>query len=359
MKIVLFDTILERHLVESLERAFVHMGHSVISTDLLVHGHEMIKKEEDKKKIWDKIDEVLSWAPDIFISFRPMNLLPEMVDYVRKHCLTAIWLSDDPVLYKTCYSLVVDHYDLMLHCGSEKVIEFYVSKGHKHGINFPFWTDHKAFPPVYDPDNADGELIFLGNMNGQVRRKRYFEYANLPFQKKVFGLLDSDPFGIHGGFIKDAYLHCDLVSEKLKKFRIAVSVPQFFSEYKGLHYDFPELNGLGYFQYPSRVVQYIASGMPVAAVGALDMKECMPEIEVRESLSELEPYIERILSDVDFARKSSRNVLSRFRKSYSSLSRAICIVELIEKIGLIRDMSAVEKAGKYLEFESSYNEFTY
>lgn len=359
MKIVLFDTILERHLVESIQRAFEFLGHSVKSTDLLVHGHEMIKKEEDKKKIWDAIEDVLAWKPDVFISFRPMNILPEMVDYIRKKALTAIWLSDDPVLYKTCYAQVVDYYDLMLHCGSEKVISFYMSKGHNHGVNYPFWTDHKAFPAVYDPVNAEQELIFLGNMNGPVRRKRYFEFANLPFQKKVFGLLDSDPLGIHGGFLKDAYLNPTLVTEKLKKFKVAISIPQFFTEYKGSHYDFPELKSLGYFQYPSRVIQYIASGLPVAAVGNTDMKECMPEIQVKGSLDDLNEYINKIVSEIDFAIDSSNKVLERFRKSYSALSRAIYFLYLVENINSVRKMSAVEKSIKYMDFEANYTDTTY
>lgn len=359
MNIVLFDTILERHLVESLERAFKHLGHDVISTGLLVHGHDLIKREEDKKRIWEAIERVLSFQPDLFISFRPMNLLPEMLDYIRKKCLTAIWLSDDPVLYKTCYSTVIDHYDLMLHCGSEKVIAFYNSKGHRHGINFPFWTDHVAFPCVYDPNNAHEGAIFLGNMNGQVRRKRYLDFAELPFQKKVFGLLDSDPLGIHGGVIAEAYLNTSAVSDALSRFRVAVSIPQFFSEYSGLHYDFPELRELGYFQYPSRVIQYIASGLPVAAIGELDMKQAMPEIEVKGDLKSLSPYIANLLSDETFASDESKAVLARFRKNYSSLSRVNCLMDVLRDMGRVFGMSPREKAVFFLKFDADYDDTTY
>ncbi|MDD2728277.1 hypothetical protein [Malikia sp.] len=355
----MFDSILERHLVESLKRAFEYLGHSVHSTDLIVHGHDMIKNESDKKKVWSEIEKALDFTPDLFISFRPMNLLPEMVEVIKKKCITAIWLSDDPVLYKTCYSLVVDSYDLMLHCGSEKIISFYHAKGHKHGINFPFWTDHHAFPPVYNPLEAGEEVLFLGNMNGQVRRKRYFEFAKLPNKKKIFGLLDSDPLGIHGGFIKEAYLNCDLVSQTIKNFRISVSIPQFFDEYAGLHYDFPELRSLGYFQFPSRVIQYIASGIPVAAVGQEDMKFAMPEIEVSSSINGLESYISKVISDFDFAQSESKKVLSRFRKSYSSLARAQHLLYILNNMEEIRSMSPGKKATQFLEFESSYSEKTY
>lgn len=51
MKIVLFDTILERHLVESLERALTHLGCEVITTDLLIHGHSMINEKRHRKNV--------------------------------------------------------------------------------------------------------------------------------------------------------------------------------------------------------------------------------------------------------------------------------------------------------------------
>lgn len=208
MKFILFDSILERHLAESLKRSLEYLGHQAIFTDLVLHGHSMISSQKDIDFMWQKVREICSEPADMFISFRPMNLLPEMVEYIGKNMKTAIWLSDDPVLYKTCYGRVVDSYDVLLHCGYSDVMKFYERNGHPKGFNFPFWTDHISFPVVYNPLKAEYEIAFLGNMNGQVRRKRYMELASLPYTKKVFGLLDSDPLGMPAVLLeRHIYIH--------------------------------------------------------------------------------------------------------------------------------------------------------
>lgn len=359
MKFILFDSILERHLGESLKRALEHLGHEVVFTDLILHGHSMISSQKDIDFMWDKVKEICSEPADLFISFRPMNLLPDMLEYIRKRMKTAIWLSDDPVLYKTCYGKVVDHYDILLHCGYADVMKFYEKQGHPKGFNFPFWTDHISFPVVYDPMEAEYEMIFLGNMNGQVRRKRYMELASLPFTKKVFGLLDSDPFAIHGGFIREAYLHTERVSEALSKAKVGISIPQFFSEYNGLDYDFPELANLGYFQFPSRVIQYAASGLPIVAIGDNRMKEAYPEIYVASSISELENYISRITNDYSFALQESNKILNRFQKNFSALSRALMLVDLVKNLDMFKSKDVKQRSLLFLEYNADYQVGTY
>ncbi len=353
MKFILFDSILERHLAESLERALVSLGHEVLFTDLILHGHAMISSQKDIDFMWSKVKEICSEPADLFISFRPMNLLPEMIEYIKQNMMTAIWLSDDPVLYKTCYSLVVDSYDLVLHCGYADVMRFYEKKGHPRGFNFPFWTDHISFPAVYNPIASEYEIAFLGNMNGQVRRKRYMELAELPFTKKVFGLLDSDPLGMHGGFIKEAYLHTERVSEVLSKAKVGVSIPQFFVEYDGLDYDFPELAKLGYFQFPSRVIQYAASGLPIAAVGDKRMKEVFPEIFVGKNIKELKNYISKICNDYDFAMSESKKILKRFGENYSALSRAMMLIDLVNNLQKHQTKTIEERAVLFSKFKAA------
>lgn len=353
MKVALFDTILERHLPESLKRALESLGHTVVYTDLLLHGHDMITKESDIKFMWEQIYKIEKENPDLLIAFRPMNLTVEMLEYLRKKMKTAIWLSDDPVLYKTCYAQVVNHYDIVLHCGYADVMEFYESKGHPKGFNFPFWTDHHSFPAIFNPDNAQTDIVFLGNMNGQVRRKRYMELAALPFSKKVYGLLDSDPLGIHGGFLKEAYLHTNLVTDVLKHAKVGVSIPQFFSEYNGLHYDFPELANLGYFQFPSRVIQYAASGLPIAAVGDSRMQEVFPEIFVANSIQELQPFIEKVVNDRNFALETSQKILLRFRQAYSALSRAKMLVTIFDSLDSYQHLNTQERAVMFTQFDGN------
>lgn len=359
MKIILFDSILERHLVESLERALIYLGCEVLNTNLLVHSHEMIKKNADKKIIWDALEKAIEFKADLLIAFRPMNLTNEMLIYLRKHMKIAVWLSDDPVLYKVCYEKIAKNYDILLHCGSEKIIEFYHNKGFTHGVNFPFWTDHHAFPNIYNPEKSEVDVVFLGNMHGQVRRKRYLEFASLPYSKKVYGLLDSDPCGIHGGFIHEAYHHCDLVSNILSKAKVGLSIPQFFKEYKGLHYDFKELSSLGYFQIPSRVIQYVASGLPCISIGENDMKNIFPELEIKSSLLELKPYINNITSSLEYAKEQSNLVLERFRCNYSSLARANFLLEIIKNEQYFYNISILDKVNIFLEYTVQYDEKTY
>ena len=359
MKFILFDSILERHLGESLKRALEYLGHEVVFTDLILHGHSMISSQKDIDFMWSKVKEYCSEPADLFISFRPMNLLPEMLEYIGKRMKTAIWLSDDPVLYKTCYGAVVNYYDILLHCGYADVMKFYEKQGHPKGFNFPFWTDHVSFPIVYNPMQSEYEIAFLGNMNGQVRRKRNMELAELPFTKKVFGLLDSDPLAMHGGFIKEAYLHTQRVSEVLSKAKVGVSIPQFFSEYKGLNYDFPELARLGYFQFPSRVIQYAASGLPIAAIGDKRMKKAFPEIFIASSILELKPYILRLSTDYAFAMEESNRILNRFQRNFSSMSRALMLIDLVEKLDKLSSKNVNQRSLLFLEYNADYQEGVY
>ena len=352
MRIVLFDTILERHLAESLKRALERLGHDVVFTDLIVHGHAMIRAIEDKEKINKVLNEVLSIKTDLLIAFRPMNLLPSVVETISKQTKIAIWLSDDPVLYKSCYKDVIDKYDIILHCGNEKVLKFYEDKGHNKGFNFPFWTDNIAFPVVYTNKNHEYDGVFLGNMHGQVRRRRYKEIAQIPASIKVFGLVDSDPYGIHGGNIKEGYINTKAVSKALSKAKFSLSIPQFFADYKGLkEYEFEELSSLGYFQFPSRIVQYAASALPIVAVGDKDMKKLFPEIEVGNSIKELYPYIEKLKNNREFASEVSLKTHKRFLQSYSAMARALFLVDLVENHSRYSSLSTIER----VELFTSYN----
>lgn len=359
MKVILFDTILERHLAESLKRALEYLGHEVDFTDLILHGHSMIQKQSDLDFMWGKVKEVRDKDYDLLVAFRPMNLTIEMVSYLGESMTTAVWFSDDPVLYKTCYKHVVDAYDIVLHCGYKEVLDFYESKGHVRGFNYPFWTDHKSFPVVFNKNIPEIDIAFLGNMHGQVRRKRYLEFAALPFIKKVYGLVDSDPYGIHGGFLKEAYLHTNLVSDVLARAKVGVSIPQFFKEYDGLDYDFPELAGLGYFQFPSRIIQYAASGLPIAAVGDSRMQEVYPAIHVKQSIEELTPYLSQVANDRDFAIEESNKVINHFQKFFSALSRAEMLIDLFNNLDELQELSAEKRAKLFLDYSVDYASDTY
>jgi len=350
MKFVLFDTILERHLCESLKRALENEGHEVIYTDLIVHGHSMISEKRDIEKVWAQIHHIASYSPDVLVSFRPMNLTPEMLEYLKSRMLLCIWLSDDPVLYKLSYGQVVDYYDIILHCGSEKVLEFYEAKGHEPGFNFPFWTDNVAFPKVFDPINASTDVVFLGNMHGQVRHKRYLELGQLDCRKAVYGLVDADPLAQNGGFISDGYINTTKVTEVLRTAKVGLSIPQFFKDYKGLENDFEGLAELGYFQFPSRVIQYIASGLPVLAVGDELMKEACPSLIVENSVVNLIPHLEKLLGDNDFIYEVAKNTYLDFQHYFSASVRAKMLIDLVENLGERKQLSCKRRALLFKEY---------
>ncbi|BEJ49916.1 hypothetical protein Ri1_25150 [Aeromonas dhakensis] len=351
MKIVLFDTILERHLCESLQRAFTELGHEVIYTDLILHGHSMISDPKHIEVMEAAIEKYIDSSVDLVISFRPMNLNKALLAKIKKHAAIAIWLSDDPVLYKTCYGEVVDEYDIILHCGSERVLSFYKDKGHKAGVNFPFWTDNIALPNVYAPEYSTTDGIFLGNMHGAVRHKRYKEIAGLDCNIKIFGLLDSDFNGMHGGNIRDGYININKISEQLQLAKFGISIPQYFESYIGLdEYYFDGLENLGYFQFPSRVIQYAASGLPIVALGEDDMKEVFPEIEIKKDIDSLKPYIRQIINDYDFAKNQSELITKRFLKDYSARSRALFLLDLMNKQNMILSADCHTRATAFTSY---------
>ncbi|MBM0439323.1 hypothetical protein [Aeromonas hydrophila] len=351
MKIVLFDTILERHLCESLHRAFTELGHEVIYTDLILHGHSMISDPKHIEVMEAAIEKFIDNSVDLVISFRPMNLNKALLTKIKKHAAIAIWLSDDPVLYKTCYGEVVDEYDIILHCGSERVLSFYKDKGHKAGVNFPFWTDNVALPNVYAPEYSTTDGIFLGNMHGAVRHKRYKEIAGLDCNIKIFGLLDSDFNGMHGGNIRDGYINIHKISEQLQLAKFGISIPQYFESYIGLdEYYFDGLETLGYFQFPSRVIQYAASGLPIVALGEDDMKEVFPEIEIKKKIDDLKPYINNLVNDFDFAMEASRAITARFKKDYSAKSRALFLLDIMKRPNVILNESPYSRATAFTKY---------
>lgn len=351
MKIVLFDTILERHLCESLQRAFTELGHEVIYTDLILHGHSMISDPKHIEIMEAAIEKYIDSSVDLVISFRPMNLNKVLLAKIKQHATTAIWLSDDPVLYKTCYGEVVDEYDIILHCGSERVLKFYKNKGHKTGVNFPFWSDNIALPNVYAPEYSTTDGIFLGNMHGAVRHKRYKEIAGLDCNIKIFGLLDSDFNGMHGGNIKDGYININKISDQLRLAKFGISIPQYFESYIGLdEYYFDGLDKLGYFQFPSRVIQYAASGLPIVALGEGDMKEVFPEIEIKKTVNELKPYINNLVNDFDFAMEASRAITARFDKDYSAKSRALFLIDIMKRPDIILNENTHSRATAFTKY---------
>jgi polysaccharide pyruvyl transferase WcaK-like protein len=346
-RIVLFDDILERHVRRSLHRALMELGHDVVATPPIYHGHDAPREPDDVAKVRGAIDEVLAQPPDALINFRAANLTPDMLfDLRRAGILTLVWLHDDPVLYKICYGAVVDHYDIVLNCGNEPVLDFYQKKHGIAGVNFPFWTDNNEFPRTHDPHvAADYDLVFLGHFKGQVRSARYDILAGLPAAVRAFGRMDSDPAGIGGGVLEQEAE----IAEALGKGRIGFNIPQIFADYAGHRYAFEGLARLGSFEFPSRVVQYAAVGLPVLTYGRFRPPDTFPEMLTAANVPALHDLVRRTLAEPEALAERAEATANRFNASFSALARAKFLERIIAAPETVLEASLEDRARMFAE----------
>ncbi len=351
MRICLFDEIQERHVGESLARALRILGHEVICTGPVWKGHIFPSSIEDIEVVKRRLDETISQKPDALVNLRASTLLPDMVQQLKDAGIySMVWLPDDPVLYSLCYGRIVESYDVALHCGGSQVLSFYTERHGATGINFPFWTDQVAFPYCYRPKRADLDIVFLGSCHGPVRRMRYELIQGLPFKKSIVGRVEDDPAGIHAGYLEDAHQNTKSVWKVLRRAKLGLNIPQIFKDYHGTDYDYPELSSLGSFQYPSRVIQYAAVGLPIVTVGERESLSHFPELVVSDHIEELSDQAADLLAKPERLQELSIQTHRRFQESFSALSRARLIDALLASPGFWKDMNVSERTGIFTQF---------
>ncbi|WP_413316665.1 hypothetical protein AA0Z99_08485 [Agrococcus sp. 1P02AA] len=324
MRIAIFDGILEHHLHESLERALVARGHAVHTTGKIGHGFRFPAPHTNVSHLDRAVAETIAHEPDWVIVMRPASLPPRMLQRLRDAGarLTA-WFSDDPVLFDLSYAPVVDQYDRILHCGSTAVLEHYERFfGRPTGVNLPFWTDHEAFPAVWGEEPAESRAMFLGNVHDEVRRRRYFELARFGDDIRIHGKVGSD-------YARRAAGYLDTDAEVIAagaRTDWAINIPQRFADHRGLETWFPGLDELGHFEYPSRVVQTMAMGIPtISIVAGRPRFETYPEMLVASSVDEAIDIVRDPSWDAVRLAEQSSAVLRRFDRHFSASSRAIAI----------------------------------
>ena len=150
--------------------------------------------------------------------------------------------------------------------------------------------------------------IFLGNTAGGVRARRYGLLAGLPVGVRIHGQVDDDPAGIAGPFLRE---HADVVTA-LTRARLGISLAQRFAAYRGDEHDFPELAALGSFEFPSRAVQYAATGLPVVVMDPSGVSDALPETVVARDRDELASSLKRLLADPDGLVDLGRRTRERF-----------------------------------------------
>lgn len=350
MKVVLFDAIQEEHVSASLERALTAAGHQVHSTGRIGRGFTFVDSRTAAEEVGAHLERITAFRPDLILVFRPASAPLTVLRRLRSTgAALAVWLSDDPVLFDLSYGPVIDHYDLILHCGTERVLQFYADRFNRPtGVNFPFWTDHTAFPVVYGRHPAESTAVFLGNVAGPVRRRRYEQLAALQTDVRIFGQVGDDPAGLGGGFLDTDRE----VSQALGRTKIALNIPQFFRDHRGLQTWFPGLDELGHFDLPSRVIQYGASGVPTVSIipGEHDV-ETYPEVVVCDSFAAADDWMRRAVEDGTLEELSRRTV-ERFDRSFSAAARVMALESLMVDDSW-RSLDAADRTRWFQQFDGT------
>ncbi|WP_130449944.1 hypothetical protein [Zhihengliuella halotolerans] len=350
MKFMLFDGILETHLASSLERALRARGHDVINTGKLGHGFKFLTDPLQLAPIEAAIDQAIAERPDIVFVFRPASLPFAQLWRLRKSGARIVaWLSDDPVLWKLSYGPVIDHYDLVLHCGNATVLDFYEQQhGRPTGINFPFWTDGVSFPYVYGSKEPESDVMFLGNVHDQVRRDRYFRLSGMDLDLRIHGNVGSDYNNVWGG-----YLDADAeVADAGARTRLAINIPQYFRDHHGLETWFDGLDKLGFFEYPSRVIQYAAMGIPlISFVPEGSTLDTFPEIYCVNDSAQAEATARQLLEGGGLS-ELSLAMWRRFASHFSAGSRVLALEHVLANDDW-RSLDAVQRTRMFTEFDGT------
>lgn len=322
LRFVIIDTLLERHLEESLTRALRRRGHCVRATGPVWHGWRLPSDPTDTSRIRDLVTGVIRDAPDAVLVMRPSALRPEEVARLAAAGIrTACWFADDPVFFKVQSVEVAPAYEITLHTSTVPVLEMYEHELGVLGWGFPFWADERDFPRVYRPESCDLDLTFIGNTHTRVKRWRYDRIAELNVRARIFGEVAEDPAGIHAG---KAESPSDLAKAAARG-RVGLNLSQRFKDYAGTRFDYPRMAEFGEFSLPSRVVQLAAIGVPVVSLvatssGERDLVDLFPEATAVRSSGEVESFVRG--HDIDQLRDLSNAVHARYRADFTADRRA-------------------------------------
>jgi hypothetical protein len=348
MRIALFDQINEVHVCESLASSLAASGCEVTWTGKIWHGHTFPSREEDVRVLDEHVEKIIASSPDALLNFRASSLSAAQVSRLRAAGIrTLVWLPDDPVLYGLTYGQIVDAYDIALHCGNTKVLEFYRHRGHKPGVNFPFWIDPTRFQYSYEPSLCEHALVFFGNMHGPAKSKRYDAICSLHEDLAIYGKVPSDPLGKCKGQLAGP----EEAVKVLPRHRVGLNMAQYFGDYTGTSYAFPGLSMLGHFFLPSRVLQYAAIGLPVLTIqpGQFDAAHYPAGWRVSDPV-QAQALLSRVLPQNETLLSVSARARQQVEMHFSAQSRAKYLLYLLKHTDDIPGLTMHEREFQYQTF---------
>lgn len=345
------DTLLERHVAESLARALRSRGHVVHETGQVRVGYELPRTDWQRVKMRKITRELIARKPDVVIAIRSSVFLPEHLQQMREAGITTVvWFADDPLMYKIHTAEVAPHYDITLHTATAPALRMYERELGVRGFGFPFWTDDVAFPRRYDPTKCDLDLVFIGNTHNEYKRWRYRWIADLPLTTAIYGAVHEDPAGIHAGQARDD----ESLGIASARGRLGLNISQRFSDHAGDDFDYPGLADFGEFSLPSRIIQLAATGVPPVSFvssrrAAADTKRLFPPAFTVRSADELVALVKRVGNDFDALRAASERAHQWYRKHYTAEARVRFLELLLSNPEAWKSLSATDRAVAFLE----------
>ncbi|MGC0274673.1 glycosyltransferase family protein [Pseudactinotalea sp. Z1739] len=249
------------------------------------------------------------------------------MDRARKAVdLTVAWFSDDPVHYKSVYADSAPAYNIVLHTGGVGTLEVYrESLGLRNGVQFPFWTDNIEHPFNGEATEKCFDILFLGNVHDEVRRDRQEYLSALGERVAHFGKPSREAGSQHRGIIESLQeLHA-----VARRSRFGLNFAQRFYQYRNSPNWSIALERSGHFSFTSRLVQYLAMGLPVMTrdIDALG-RSVVPEVLEAQSAARARA----IADDMDEADRLNLAQQShqRQRSAFHAANRARFLQQLVE-----------------------------
>lgn len=277
---LIYGELLEDHVVASFCAALQRRGHKVIRLPSLYRNRFMrvagnrvsiISRDNLAEVTSHIVKNIVQYDADVFFTFRYYEVPQVALNVLRDMGVTTItWFSDDPLLYNLTGELSND-YAITLHTGNADVLQFYERDGSPDVMRycFPFWTDSVQFPYVFNAEGAQFDLGFLGNIYKNKRKgKRYTDFASLTGKKAIWGNVYDDPYKLCQGYLNDF----SQIPQAIGKIKIGINFSQDFTDLDETDapYYFEGVRNFIEFYIPSRIIEYLACGIPCINISRID-----------------------------------------------------------------------------------------